>query len=87
MLIKDVALWDCYVSGVTESLKHIKAKTVFRGNKVEQFAGATKSTDLVIILFSDVTEAQDWFHGPDYQKLIPLRDSAADVDIALYEYR
>lgn len=84
VVVKDTALWDSYVAGVVASLKHIKAKTAFRGDKVAQFAGTAKSTGLVIIMFCNVEEAKGWFHSTDYQKLIPLRDLAADVNIALY---
>lgn len=82
--VKAPDLLKAYVAGVRESLKPFSADTVFRGQKTDELSGQETYSTLVLIEFSNREMALEWFKSPAYQALIPLRDSAADVQITLY---
>jgi len=83
--VKDQNQWSTYVDGVKKSLLPFDAEIVFRGRQVSVLAGELPYERTVVIRFSDHVTLQDWFRSEDYQALIPIRDRAADVVIAVYE--
>ena len=88
--INDGALWAEYVAGVAVSLQPFPgATTLFRGTAGAVLAGtpsiANAEADTVVaIRFTDRSELTAWYESDLYQKLIPLRDAAADVTIRTY---
>ena len=82
--VRDERLWSQYVSGVAESLRPYSAKVLFRGQRFAVLAGETDRDLSVVIEFVDQQTLQAWFDSDAYQKLIPLRDQAADVTIVGY---
>ena len=83
--VKDVDLWQEYVSGVQESLSPFETKIIFRGKLVSVLAGNHEHDLVVVIEFTDQTTLENWFTSEKYQSLIPLRDRAADVVITSYD--
>lgn len=83
--VKNREKWEEYVAGVADSLKPYAARVVFRGRRAAVLAGSHPHELTVVIEFTDQTTLQSWFSSPDYQKLIPLRDAAADVVIVSYD--
>ncbi|MEJ2167215.1 MAG: DUF1330 domain-containing protein [Desulfobacterales bacterium] len=83
--IKNPAQWTVYVEGVRKSLIPFEAQIVFRGKRAAVLTGEHPFQDTVVIKFPDQPTLQDWYHSDTYQKLIPVRDSAADVVIISYD--
>ena len=90
--INTPALWAEYVAGVAVSLQPFpRATTLFRGTAGSVLAGTPSDADsaeadtVVAIRFADHSELTAWYESELYQKLIPLRDSAADVTIRTYD--
>jgi uncharacterized protein (DUF1330 family) len=83
--IKDPVKWEKYVNGVQESLAPFEANIIFRGKRVKVFTGEHPYHNTVVIEFSDPSAMQQWYSSENYQKLIPLRDEAADVVIIGYD--
>jgi uncharacterized protein (DUF1330 family) len=79
--IKDPVKWEKYVKGVQVSLAPFGAKIVFRGKRVKVFSGEHPYHNTVVIEFSEPATMQQWYNSENYQKLIPLRNEAADVVI------
>ena len=79
--IKDPVKWEKYVEGVQASLVPFEAKILFRGKRFTVFTGEHPYHNTVVIKFSDSSAMQEWYRSETYQKLIPLRDEAADVVI------
>ena len=48
-------------------------------------SGHHNHTDTVVIRFPDSDSVADWYNSAAYQKLIPLRTQAADVELISYE--
>ena len=83
--IRDSAKWDEYRSQVAATLAPWGAELLFRGKLRTVFAGSHPHTDTVVIRFPDAMSAERWHPSPAYQALIPLRLSAADVDLLCYD--
>ncbi len=83
--IVDLPKWNQYVEGVRVSLVPFAATVIFRGKLDSQLSGTEDHDHVVVIRFEDRQTLDQWFNSNDYQKLIPLRDSAADVIISSYE--
>ena len=62
-----------------------EAKIIFRGKRIKVFTGEHPYHNTVVIEFSDPSAMQQWYSSEDYQKLIPIRDEAADVVIIGYD--
>jgi len=83
--VKDPVQWNVYVEGVRKSLAPFAAQIVFRGKRAAVLTGEHPFQDTVVIKFHDQPTLQKWYHSDTYQKLIPLRDCAADVVIISYD--
>ena len=83
--VKDDGLWQKYVAGVGESLAPFDSRIIFRGQLVRVLAGQHEHDLVVVIEFPDQSTLDAWFSSEKYQKLIPLRDKAADVVITTYK--
>jgi uncharacterized protein (DUF1330 family) len=79
--IKDPVKWEKYVKGVQVSLAPFGAKIVFRGKRVKVFTGEHPHHNTVVVEFSEPSAMIQWYSSENYQKLIPLRNEAADVVI------
>lgn len=78
-------LWKEYAEGVDISLVPYSASIVLRGNKDSVLAGNNETELVVVIKFADADELKSWFSSHEYQSIIKLRDSAANVTITTYE--
>jgi len=83
--VKDPERWERYVQGVGKSLQPHAAEIIFRGRRAAVLAGIHKHENTVVIKFPDQATLQAWYNSAEYQALISLRDSAADVTIISYD--
>jgi len=83
--VKSAVHWADYTRQVPGTLLPFGAELVFRGKQVASFAGDNPHPDIVVIRFPDAAAVERWFASPAYQALIPLREQAADVDLACYQ--
>lgn len=83
--VKDQTLWQEYVAGVKESLAPFDCTIIFRGRLASVLAGFDDRELVVVIEFADMPTLEYWFRSDGYQRLIPIRDRAADVTITTYE--
>jgi uncharacterized protein (DUF1330 family) len=83
--IKDPIKWQQYRDQVPATLSPWKAELVFRGVKSSVLAGQHRHTDTVVLRFPDQAAVTGWYASRAYQKLIPLREEAADVDLISYD--
>ena len=81
--VRDPAKWDRYRAGVPGTLVLFEGSVILRGGVTDVLAGAYRHTDAVVLAFPDVDRARAWHASEAYQKLIPLRREAADVDLVI----
>lgn len=63
-----------YVAAVPATLARYSGEFLVRG-MLEKLSGDTDYEMQVILAFPTREQAIDWYHSPDYQALIPLRDA------------
>ena len=66
--------------------KHGGRYTV-RGNaKIERLEGSGATPDAIVVLeFPSMAQAKAWYHDPEYEPLIKLRQSGSTLDFFLVE--
>jgi uncharacterized protein (DUF1330 family) len=84
MTVKNQEKWAEYRSQVLATLLPFGGELVFRGEKVKAFSGVCPHPDIVVIRFPSLQAAEGWHGSEAYQKLIPLRQQAADVVLVTY---
>lgn len=83
--VLDAQKWAEYQARVPATLAPWGAELMFRGRQVAAFSGQLPHTDVVVIRFASVADAQAWFSSAAYQALLPLRAQAADVLLLAYQ--
>jgi len=83
--VKDPDKWSQYRERVPATLEPWGAELLLRGNLVEVLDGRHAHSDTVVIRFPDLAAANGWHDSAAYQALIPLRQSAADVDLLIFQ--
>lgn len=63
-----------YIAAVPATLARYNGEFLIRGIS-EKLSGDTDYEMQVILAFPSKEQAFDWYHSPDYQALIPLRDA------------
>ncbi len=82
--VRDEAIWQSYVSQVGAVIAQYDGVVLFRGEHVAQMSGSMTHEKVVTLQFADVASAMRWHDSPEYQRLISIRDAAADVTLVLY---
>lgn len=82
--ILDEARWAEYRSKVPATLEPWGAELMLRAKAAAVLGGSHRHTDVVVIRFPDLAAANGWFNSAAYQALIPLRNTAAEVDLISY---
>jgi uncharacterized protein (DUF1330 family) len=83
--INDPERWLEYVERIPETLTGWGGEVVMRGQRASMLAGKPGHPNIVVLRFPDMHAVEQWYASPEYQALIPLRDAAAQVDLAAYE--
>ncbi len=83
--VRDPESWQQYVSQVGATIANHGGEVAFRGAKAAELNGALETDPVVILRFADAAAARRWHDSPDYRRLIPLRDAAADVTLVMYQ--
>ena len=82
--ITNQQLWQEYKAALTTTLALYQGEVFFRGKVSEVLAGTKSHTDVVLIQFPSNEALALWFYSDEYQEIIPLRDSAAEVTLTSY---
>lgn len=82
--IKDRQLWQQYKTALSSTLALYQGELVYRGKVAEVLAGKETHTDVVLMKFNSNEALTRWFYSDEYQEIIPLRDSAAEVTLTSY---
>ena len=83
--IKDPVKFQDYAKGAGESMQPFGGKVITKGKMSRQLAGKSDYQNVAIVGFPDKESLDGWFESEAYQKLIPLRDQAADILLVSYD--
>jgi len=84
--VTDAEVWQGYVSQVGATISAYGGEVMFRGQQADGDRGSAKSgRQLIVVLrFDDEAAARRWHDSAEYQRLVPIRDAGAEVDLVLY---
>ena len=82
--VRDEEKWAQYRAQVPATLAPWGAELLFRGQRAGILAGNHDHLDTVVIRFPDADAVDAWYSSPEYQALIPLRESAAEIDLVVF---
>ena len=89
MALIDVKDQEAYVESYAKHTPPILAKYggkgLVRTNDVEGLEGTGIPGRVVVMEFSDMESARNWYNSEEYQALVPLRQAAADGKLILVE--
>ncbi len=84
--ITNVDAWQRYVAEVGATISAFGGEVMFRGRRSgdDPAVLVPGSRQVVVLRFADGDAAQRWHDSPDYQRLVPMRNAGAEVDLTLY---
>ncbi len=74
-----------YIDTAPKTVALFGGELVFRGRISKTLSGQPKHTTAAVLKFSDRTTAEDWYNSKDYQSLLEIRDSSAEVIVTRYD--
>jgi uncharacterized protein (DUF1330 family) len=83
--VTDTQRWQQYVDRVGATFGPHGGRLVFRGARADALNRDAHGDRIVVVEFPDLDALKRWHASADYQALIALRDSAADVVLTAYQ--
>ncbi len=83
--VTDPAAFETYRAAVPAVIAQFGGRYLVRGGAVEVKEGDWRVPRLVILGFDSMEHARRFYHSPEYQALVPLRQAAATGDVVLVE--
>jgi len=82
--IKNAELFSQYGAGAGPTIAAHGGALLIRGETETVLSGEASHQISAVASFPDMERLTSWYHSPEYQALIPLRDSAADMNLVAY---
>ena len=83
--VNDPQRWQDYVDRVGATFVQYGGRVLLRGVKAEQLSGAAHGERVVVAEFDDAAALKRWHDSVEYQQLVGLRNSGADVVLTSYQ--
>ena len=75
--VTDRELYREYTKATPEAITKYGGRFIVRGGRIVTLEGEPENRRLVVIEFSSLERAQEFFHSPEYTKVKALRAGAA----------
>lgn len=73
-----------YTDAAPATVQKYHGELVFRGKVSEIVSGRPDFTSAAVLRFPDEASAKQWYESTDYQRLVAMRDEAADVTVTRF---
>jgi uncharacterized protein (DUF1330 family) len=83
--VRNAENMEAYAAAAGPTLTAHGGEFILDGYLAETLAGTWDAAGVALVRFPSAEAARAWYNSPEYQALAPLRSSAADMDIALFE--
>ncbi|MES0884652.1 DUF1330 domain-containing protein [Roseibium sp. SCP14] len=84
--IKNAEAFSDYIRKASNLMAKEQVEVVVRGTYHETMRGAEKAQHVAAVFrYPDMETARTFYASKAYQELIPLRDTACDMEIQFYE--
>lgn len=83
--VKNAESMDAYATAAGPTVIAHGGEFVAMGEKVTALVGDDRKQSVAMVRFPDVASAKAWFASPEYTACKPLRETAAEMQLTLYE--
>ena len=83
--VLDPLQWEIYCSAMADTLKEWGAELTFRGRQVDTLCGRSCGSHSLVLMFPDKLSARHWFQSIEYQGLLKMQRSAAEIDFNVFD--
>ena len=83
--VLDAEKMEAYATAAGPTLTQYGGEFVLDGQLTATLSGSWNAPGVAIVRFPDLEAARTWYASPEYQALAPMRSSAAEMDIALFQ--
>ena len=81
--VKNFDMLKAYMSKVPQTMEPHGAELVYRGQVTEILHGSLGHQMEATFKFPSIESVHAWYESPDYQALVPSREAAAHMNIAI----
>ncbi|WP_297727772.1 DUF1330 domain-containing protein [Limnohabitans sp. Rim8] len=74
-----------YGQKVPATIAQYGGKYLVRGGTSTQLEGKAQGTRRVVIEFASRAAAETWYHSPEYQAILPLRQNNSEGHLVLFD--
>ena len=83
--VKDPEKFQQYAASVPATMEPFGGKLLGRGKVEKGIDGDVSFHAAAMFEFPDAESIDNWHHSAEYQKIVPLRLEAADMELAILE--
>lgn len=83
--VEDPSNYAPYAAGVPATIAAHGGKYLIRNGAKELREGTLPADRLVVLEFPSVAQARSWYESPEYQALVPIRQSASKSSLLIVE--
>lgn len=83
-IIKDMEKFQEYAGKAGQTIVPFGGQLVTKGKAEKTLFGQSTHDVVGVIGFPDMDALDSWYQSPEYQALVPLRDSACDMTIVAH---
>ncbi len=83
--INDPTAYEAYREAVPAIIASFGGRYLIRGGEVDMKEGSSAARRMVVIEFPSTGKAQEFYHSPEYQEILPIRLAAATGTLAIIE--
>lgn len=83
--VTDLEGYEAYRAQVPAAIANGGGTYKVRGGAVEAVEGDPPAGRIVVLEFADMAAAKAWYHGEEYQKILPLRLAASQGRLFMVE--
>lgn len=83
--IRDAERYKDYVKAATPTVAAHGGRYIVRGGRAERLEGSLAVNRIVVLEFPSYAQARNWYHSPDYQAALAIRQSCSTGDLVVVE--
>ena len=83
--ITDPEPYEEYQRRVLATVEAYGGRFLIRGGRHETLEGEWRPARIVVLVFPSLEEAKVWYHSPEYQEILPIRERYARTNLILAE--
>ena len=83
--LRDQKMFDEYRKQVMPTIEAYGGKFLVRGGKFTALEGEMPFDRIAVLEFPSRKAAEDWYHSPAYQKILPLRLNSMDAQFIVVD--